>query len=121
MTAIGSPSALGAQQHSANAAATVAAPALACVAHSPAASTTAMVQNLGIAVRQLREKQGWSQEELAERSGLNRSYVGEIERGKVVASVVTAHKLAYALSVSIVELFAQSDAIARMRSRLWRA
>lgn len=94
--------------------------ALELVAQVSTASPTVMVQNLGIAVRQLREKRGWSQEELAERSGLNRSYVGEIERGKVVASVVTAHKLAHALSVSIVDLFTQSDAIARMRSRLWK-
>lgn len=95
-------------------------PRLAPVLPDPEANLSAMVQNLGIAVRQLREKQGWSQHELAERSGLNRSYVGEIERGKAVASVVTAHKLAYALSVSIMDLFAQSDAIAQMRSRLWR-
>ncbi|RMX08812.1 XRE family transcriptional regulator [Corticibacter populi] len=76
-----------------------------------------LVENLGIAVRQLREKQGWSQEELAERSGLNRSYVGEVERGRVVASVVTAQKIAQALDVSVVDLFAQCETIARLRAR----
>jgi ribosome-binding protein aMBF1 (putative translation factor) len=50
---------------------------------------TALVESFGIAVRQLREAQGWSQEGLAERSDLNRSYVGEIERGSVIASMVT--------------------------------
>jgi len=36
---------------------------------------------------------------LAERSDLNRSYVGEIERGQVVPSLVTIHKLAQALEI----------------------
>lgn len=97
-------------------------PRLAVVAHAPPAASTRptkmlLVENLGIAVRQLREKQGWSQEELAERSGLNRSYVGEVERGNVVASVVTTHKIASALSVSVVDLFTQCETIARLRSR----
>ena len=42
---------------------------------------TTLVKGFGIAVRQSREAQGWSQERLAEQSDLNRSYVGEIERG----------------------------------------
>ena len=45
-----------------------------------------LVENFGVTVRQLRESQGWSQEQLAERSNLNRSYVGEIERGRVISS-----------------------------------
>ncbi|NSL55087.1 helix-turn-helix domain-containing protein [Uliginosibacterium aquaticum] len=45
-------------------------------------------------VRQLREARGWSQEELAERADLNRSYVGEIERGNAMPSLVTINKLA---------------------------
>jgi transcriptional regulator with XRE-family HTH domain len=31
-------------------------------------------------VRQLRHERGWSQERLAERANLNRSFIGEIER-----------------------------------------
>nr|WP_244610097.1 helix-turn-helix transcriptional regulator [Lampropedia puyangensis] len=81
------------------------------------AQTSAFVENLGIAVRQLREKQGWSQEQLADRSGLNRSYVGEVERGRVVASVVTAHKLAQAFEVSLVELFSRCENIEQLRRK----
>ena len=41
------------------------------------------------------------QEQLAEHAGLNRSYVGEIERGEAIASIVTADKIARAFDVSI--------------------
>ena len=61
----------------------------------------AFVQDFGLAVRQLREGRGWSQEQLAEHSDLNRSYVGEVERGSVVPSIVTAQKLALALALGV--------------------
>jgi transcriptional regulator with XRE-family HTH domain len=51
-------------------------------------------------VRRLREAQGWSQERLAEHANLNRSYIGEIERGVVIASLLTVEKLAGALQVT---------------------
>ena len=38
--------------------------------------------HFGLAVRQSREALGWSQEQLAARADLNRSYVGEVERGR---------------------------------------
>ncbi|MEX3957499.1 helix-turn-helix protein [Trinickia symbiotica] len=65
---------------------------------------TALVRNFGAAVRALREAHGWSQEELAEHAGLNRSYVGEIERGMAIASIVTVDKLARAFGVSMATL-----------------
>ncbi len=36
----------------------------------------------GAAVRKRRQRLGWSQEELADRCGLHRTYVGSIERGE---------------------------------------
>jgi transcriptional regulator with XRE-family HTH domain len=62
---------------------------------------TSLVQRIGRRVRGLREAQGWSQETLAERAGLNRSYIGEVERGSVIASVVTVEKIAHALALSL--------------------
>lgn len=81
------------------------------------AEGSALVANLGITVRQLREKRGWSQEELAEYSGLNRSYIGEIERGRVVSSVVTAEKLATAFKVSVADVFSHCELVDRLRRR----
>ena len=59
-----------------------------------------LVHNFGAGVRALRLARGWSQERLAENSNLNRSYIGEIERGSVIASLVTLEKLAAALKLT---------------------
>jgi transcriptional regulator with XRE-family HTH domain len=65
---------------------------------------TTLVHIFGLTVRQLREAKAWSQEQLAEQAGLNRSYVGEIERGTVTASIVTVDKLARAFNVPMANL-----------------
>ncbi|MYM37957.1 helix-turn-helix domain-containing protein [Duganella qianjiadongensis] len=66
----------------------------------------ALVGSFGRSVRALREALGWSQERLAENSNLNRSYIGEIERGVVIASLQTVEKLAAALQVTPADLLA---------------
>jgi XRE family transcriptional regulator, regulator of sulfur utilization len=70
-----------------------------------------LVRNFGLSVRQLREAHAWSQEQLAEHAGLNRSYVGEIERGAAIASIVTVDKLARAFSVPIASLLHPSSGV----------
>jgi len=69
--------------------------------------------SFGDTLRQLREAKRWSQEVLAENASLNRSYVGEIERGKAVPSLITLEKLALALGVSLSELVTQCERIHR--------
>jgi transcriptional regulator with XRE-family HTH domain len=63
-----------------------------------------IVTKFGVAVRQFREANDWSQEELAEQAGLNRSFIGEIERGTSIASIVTVDKIARALGVRAANL-----------------
>lgn len=75
-----------------------------------------LVETFGIAVRQLREVRGWSQEQLAERSNLNRSYVGEVERGRVIASILTAQKLAGALDINIASLLSRCEQLEQQRT-----
>jgi len=62
-------------------------------------SGKALVRRFGLGVRLLREARGWSQEDLAEHSGLNRSFIGEIERGAATPSLVTVAKLSQAFGL----------------------
>ena len=66
-------------------------------------------QRFGAAVRRLREGRGWTQEQLAERSGLNRSYMGEVERAIAMPSLATAAKLAQALGLPLAQLIGQCE------------
>ena len=66
-------------------------------------------EKFGAVVRQLREARGWSQERLAHRAQLNRSYMGEIERGTAMPSLATAAKLAQALDVPLSELISRCE------------
>ena len=59
----------------------------------------------GTAVRTRRKRLGFSQEELAGRAGLHRTYVADIERGARNLSLANIEKLACALETSIPTLF----------------
>lgn len=63
----------------------------------------------GRAVKQLRGEYRYSQEVLADRASLNRTYLGEIERGVAVPSLATIAKIAQALNLSASELVARSE------------
>ena len=56
-------------------------------------------QRLGKNVRRLREGKGWSQEDYADRAGIHRTYVSDIERGKRNPTVSVVEKLAAPLGV----------------------
>src|SRR5215468_11917011 len=63
----------------------------------------------GTAVRSRRKRLGISQEELAGRAGLHRTYVADIERGARNLSLANIEKLAKALETTIPTLFAPDD------------
>ncbi len=56
-------------------------------------------KKFGEKVRILRKKLGWSQEELAARCNLHRTYIGAIERGERNVSLLNIVILARALHV----------------------
>jgi transcriptional regulator with XRE-family HTH domain len=62
-------------------------------------------------LRQLREERGWSQEQLAAQAGLNRSYLGEIERGRAMPTLTTVAKLANALEIRLSSLMARCELV----------
>jgi transcriptional regulator with XRE-family HTH domain len=55
-------------------------------------------------LRRLRAERGLSQEELAHRAGLNRNYVGMLEREENAATIDTLERLAAVLDVPASEL-----------------
>jgi transcriptional regulator with XRE-family HTH domain len=64
---------------------------------------------LGRAVRALRIERGLSQEELGERSGMHRTYVGGIERGERNLSYANIVRLARALDLAPSELLRRAE------------
>ena len=64
-----------------------------------------IAKELGMVFRNLRLSAGYSQEELANRSGLHRAYIGAIERGEKVITVDTASKISDGLGVRLSEIF----------------
>jgi transcriptional regulator with XRE-family HTH domain len=65
----------------------------------------AVRKQLGNRVRELRERKGWSQEELAHQSGLARSFTGAIERGEKDIRLSTLLKLANTFKIALSQLF----------------
>jgi len=51
--------------------------------------------------KELRDKKGWSQADLADKSGVSRVMVGKYERGEAVPSIDAAKKIADALKTSL--------------------
>ena len=66
-------------------------------------------QRFGLAVRNRRETLGISQEELASRAGLYRTYIGDVERGVRNISLNNIQKLAGALGCSMSDLLRDAD------------
>lgn len=58
-------------------------------------------RQVGERVRHLRRLRGFTQEELAEASGLNRAHLGEIERGEVDVTIVTLQRIGRGLRLRV--------------------
>lgn len=71
-----------------------------------------LAQHFGAAVRRHRETLRLSQEELADRAGLDRSYLGRIERSEQNATLANAQKVAFALGSDLDVIFATARGIA---------
>ncbi|MEX2979686.1 helix-turn-helix domain-containing protein [Serratia fonticola] len=59
----------------------------------------------GQRVRELRKERGWSQEEFADRCGLDRTYVSGIERGVRNPTLVVIGILAIGFDIQVYDLF----------------
>jgi transcriptional regulator with XRE-family HTH domain len=63
-----------------------------------------ILEEFGQNVRREREKIGLSQEKLAEKAGLHRTYIGMIERGERNVTLKKASKIADSLEIKLSEL-----------------
>jgi len=59
---------------------------------------------LGMRIRYLRKLKGWSQEELSLRSGINKNYLSDLERGRRNPTLVVMEKVAIAFDIPLSEL-----------------
>lgn len=63
----------------------------------------------GSRLRRLRKERGFSQEGFAEECGLDRTYVGGIERGERNVGIENIERLAFALGIEVKVLFEFGD------------
>jgi transcriptional regulator with XRE-family HTH domain len=64
----------------------------------------------GRAVRQVRKNRGFSQEAFADLCGIDRSYMGCVERGESNLALVNIEKIVRALNMPLSEFFKFVDA-----------
>jgi len=63
-----------------------------------------LLSRVGARIRRVRLEQGLSQESLALAAGLDRSYVGSVERGQRNVAVLNLKRIATALHLTLSEL-----------------
>jgi transcriptional regulator with XRE-family HTH domain len=56
---------------------------------------------LGDRIRSLRKKRGWTQVEMAERVGIDRSFLADVERGKRNISILNVDLIAKGFKLSL--------------------
>ncbi|HEY9681594.1 MAG TPA: helix-turn-helix transcriptional regulator [Oculatellaceae cyanobacterium] len=70
----------------------------------------------GDSVSDLRESLGMTQQELADLSGVNRTYISDIERGRRNITLTTMKRLAAALKIEAFDLLKTADRKAKSAS-----
>ena len=68
-------------------------------------NATRLAYELGVAVRDLRERHGWSQTQLANAAGMTQSAVARFEAGGTVPTLPVLERLAHALDVDLAVQF----------------
>jgi transcriptional regulator with XRE-family HTH domain len=71
---------------------------------SPSHSKAKELVSLGQTVRELRLAKGWSQEAFADYVGIDRSYIGGIERGEHNIALINLIKIASTLGLKVAQL-----------------
>lgn len=64
----------------------------------------------GQRVKYLRKNKGLSQEEMAALAGIDRSYMGHIERGEKNITLTKIYQISDALGIDVADLFLRAEA-----------
>jgi len=67
---------------------------------------TSVLKKIGQRIRDIRKQKGLSQEQLGEKAGFHFSYIGGVERAEKNITLINLLKIADALDVQIIDLFA---------------
>ena len=80
-------------------------------------SNAALRKQIGQRLRELRQREGiTSQESLAEKAGVHRTYMGRLERGESGVTVEALAAILAALRVSLAEFFQDFERVIRPRT-----
>lgn len=66
-----------------------------------------LLTRLGDRIRKLRKARGWTQAEMAERVGIDRSFLADVERGKRNISILNLELIAHGFKISLSQLFSR--------------
>jgi transcriptional regulator with XRE-family HTH domain len=66
-----------------------------------------LLVRLGDRIRKLRKNRGWTQVVMAEKVGIDRSFLADVERGKRNVSILNLDLMAKGLKVSLSQLFSR--------------
>ena len=61
----------------------------------------------GLRVRMLRKQKGWTQVQMADALGIDRSYISDVERGKKNVSLPTMEVIALGFEISLSKLLSR--------------
>ncbi len=75
-------------------------------------------KDLGAVIKNLRLEANLSQEQLAERCGLQRPYVGLLERGEKAMTVETVSRIAEGLGIKLSAIFSRVEDVGNDRENM---
>jgi transcriptional regulator with XRE-family HTH domain len=70
----------------------------------PRPKSSELLAQVGARVRKLRQQREWTQVEMAEKLGLDRSFLADLERGKTNLSLLSLDTIARGFDVSLSKL-----------------
>ena len=74
-------------------------------------SMTDVKSGLGCVIKQLRRQRGLTQDELAEKASLHRTYLSDVERGTRNLSILSLHRISAALETPLSEIFKRVETV----------